>query len=128
MLGRWLSAFALTQVIEVPIYTRALARREKSASLVRRCALAFGASALTHPIVWFALPVLWGTVRGELPPDLHPALRSLLYYTLLESVAVGGEMLYLRVLGVMRPWRWSLLANAASFGTGLVCQWLFAWP
>ncbi len=43
----WAPAFALTQLIEVPIYRRTL-----------RCPaeVAFAASAITHPIVWFLFP------------------------------------------------------------------------
>lgn len=45
----WLLAFLFTQAIEIPIYMRGLRVRVYEA---------LGASAFTHPIVWFVIPPL----------------------------------------------------------------------
>ena len=64
MVISWLRAFALTQLIEAPVYAAALhgAGRGESASPKNRSArlLALGLvpSALTHPVVWFVFPTL----------------------------------------------------------------------
>jgi hypothetical protein len=107
-LTNWLLVFAFTQLIEVPIYRRALNGR----TLV-----AFGASTLTHPVVWFVFP-RWGAPLWV----IYPAA---------EAFAVLVEAGYLRLFG-LRPFLaalgWSLLANAASFGLGILCHFVFGWP
>ena len=100
----WLLAFAFTQAIEIPIYLRA------GAPLW----VAFGASALTHPVVWFAFPRLgapWG-------------------WTVLwaELFAWLAEALWLRCHGVRRALWWSLAANGASLSLGLLARRLFGVP
>ena len=55
-------------------------------------------------MVWFVFP--W---------ESWPYLPTLV---LAEAFAVVVEALYARWLGVQRPWRWSLAANAASLGIG----------
>ncbi|MCC6551948.1 MAG: hypothetical protein IT372_02855 [Polyangiaceae bacterium] len=107
MLKAWLSAFLFTQVVEVPIY-RGLAGTGWLP--------AFGASALTHPIVWFVIPSLWR--------DNYWGMVALA-----ETFAVVAEAIYLGVgFGVKHPLRWSLLANAASAGLGLASRAAFGWP
>jgi hypothetical protein len=104
----WLSAFVFTQVVEVPIYRRALGGR----TLV-----AFGASAITHPFVWFVFP------------RLHVAPWICL--TAAESFAVLVEASWIwlfGVRGVPRCLGWSLVANGASLSLGMVCRALFGWP
>ena len=96
----WLVAFALTHAIEIPVWW--FASRELSGW--RRLAVVLGPSTLTHPVVWFAFP--W---------DAWPYLPTVL---LAETFAVVAEALYVRWLGVEHPWRWSLAANAASWGIG----------
>jgi hypothetical protein len=103
----WLVAFVFTQLVEVPIYTVALRARPLAA---------FGASAVTHPIVWFVI----------FPFVPLPYLGLVV---LAESFAVVAEAIYFRVLlGRRGVWLWSLVANAASFGTGLLSRWLFGVP
>ncbi len=95
----WLVAFTLTQALEIPLYLRAGAGWR----------VAFLASALTHPVVWFGFPV--------------PQWLGLGYWStvvLVEAFAVGAEALWLSSRGVSRALAWSLLANAASFTLGLV--------
>jgi hypothetical protein len=119
----WLFAFLLTQAIEIPIYLRPLRALSCRSSVWSRIALAFAASALTHPVVWFVLPAVW---ESWAPGAVSSSWT--LYAVFLESFAVAGEALYLRLLGVPHPLRWSLLANGASFTAGLLSWCLFRWP
>ena len=110
---RWLPVFVFAQVIEMPVYARPLRRAGwRRGGLVLA---AFGATALTHPFVWFLFPrvlphVLW--------------LRIFVS----ESFAVGVEAAYLRLLGVRRPLGWSLLSNLLSFGLGAIGHFTIGWP
>ena len=97
----WLMAFAVTQAIEVPVY--GLLATE------RKWAIAFGASLLTHAVVWFVFPRFF--------PGPY-----LVMIACAELFAVAVEAAYLASCGVRRPIEWSFLANALSFGTGLVLQ------
>ena len=106
MLKAWLLAFAFTQVVEVPIYRRALGGR----TLV-----AFGASALTHPIVWFVFP--------ELPLPGYVAM-----VVAAETFAWLVEAAWLRAFGLERALAWSAIANAASLGLGLASRAAFGVP
>ncbi len=103
----WLWAFAFTELVEVPIY---------AVGLRVRLWAAFGASAITHPIVWFVifrflpLPYLWLTAVAE-------------------AFAFAVETAYFALLfHRRRAWLWSAAANAASFGTGMLSRWLFGMP
>lgn len=105
----WLSAFAVTQAVEVPIYARALAHRS------HRWWWAFGASLITHPVVYWVFPRLW---PGE-------------YWTVVaaaEAFAVAVEAGYLTALGVQRSVAWALIANASSVAVGLGLRWAIGWP
>jgi hypothetical protein len=96
----WLAAFAVTQIIEMPIYVFALRERP----WVQRLALAFGASAITHPFVWFLFP--------RLVED---------YWTMValaETFAVVVEAVWLWRFGLKRAILWTLLANGTSVGIG----------
>lgn len=78
---------------------------------------AFGASALTHPIVWFGFfhPVVPGSYWGKVVAA--------------ELFAWLGEAAYFRlVCKSKRAWLWSLAANAASFSLGLLSRHLFGAP
>jgi len=112
MIGRWLVAFLFTQAVEVPIYARALGPTGRS--LRRRIALAFGASAITHPFVWFVFPRI---VDGYW-----------LMVACAEAFAVLAEAAYFAALGMRHPVRWSLLANAASVTVGFTSRALFGVP
>lgn len=85
--------------------------------LWRRLLIAFGASLLTHPMVWFVIPPVIGFEH---------------YWTLLvpaaELFAVLVEALYLYLIGVPRALLWSLAANMMSFGLGLLSRDLLGWP
>ncbi len=100
-LKAWLAAFAFTQLIEVPLYLAATGRRWVAA---------FGASLITHPIVWFVFPRYWP--RGHWESMVACA----------ELFAVAIEAAWLASFGVKRPIEWAFAANAASFVTGLALQ------
>ncbi len=111
-MSAWLAAFAFTQLVETPLYVLWPLRDRP---LARALPLAFAASALTHPIVWFVMPHL---VPGD-------------YWTMVavaEVFAVTAEAGWLRLVGVRRPWLPALLVNAASLGLGLMSRWAFGWP
>ncbi len=101
----WTVAFAITQLVEVPIYLRAQ----------RRFGVAFGASAITHPLVWFVVPAFWhgGSYVGMV--------------LVAEVFAVVTEALWLRRFGVRHALAWSLVANAASVAVGLSLRALTGW-
>jgi hypothetical protein len=110
----WLWAFLFTQAVEIPLYV-AMLRREARAGRARGelglgdlVGLGFGASAITHPIVWFVIP--------QIPYDSYWAMVGRA-----ELFAVVAEGIYLYALCLShlgRALSASLLANAASFGLG----------
>lgn len=102
----WLTAFALTQALEMPIYRWAS----------KSWRVAFFASAITHPVVWFIFPQL---VVFSVP---WPAVIALA-----ETFAVVVEWAWLRANKVERALAWSLVANGFSFTTGLVLRELTGW-
>ncbi len=104
----WLLAFLFTQLVEIPIYSVAL-----------RCSplVAFGASALTHPVVWFGIfhPRVPGSYTGK-------AIVAELFAWLAEAA-------YFRfAFGMRRAWLWALVANATSVAVGLLSRRLFGAP
>ena len=106
----WLLAFAVTQVVECPIYVAALGRDGPKRSLRDRLSLAFAASAITHPVVWFVIPHLW-RVTGQGTGYAGLVVTS-------EAFAVLVEAELLRGFGLRRSLVWSLVANGASAGLG----------
>lgn len=128
----WLSAFAFTQAVEVPIYLVAL--RATVRSPARRVAIAFGASAITHPIVWWLLPRAWEALYLAIAAPsaalriASPGGRFAARLLLSEAFAVGAEAAYLRAWGMRRALAWSLVANVASVALGLASRALFSWP
>lgn len=98
MLEAWLRAFLFTQVVEVPIYRFGL-----RASLLR----AFGASAITHPIVWIV--------------HLHWSASWPVRTAAVEVFAVVVEAIWFGVsVGAKRGLVWSLIANGVSFTLGML--------
>jgi hypothetical protein len=107
-LRAWAIAFCLTVVIETPIVTGLCRRAEPR--LWRRILVALLANALSHPPVWFVFPALglaWGTTTA-LSEVWAWLLEAALYRFAL------GNMTWRSALGI------SLVANALSFGLGLV--------
>ena len=127
----WLSAFFFTQAVEVPIYVWAMGLeppggrpsvgRSSSAEILERralayrLALAFAASLITHPVVWFVIP--------RLVYQDYIAMVAVA-----ETFAVVVEALWLRAFRVRQPFAWALLANGASAGLGFASRYLFGWP
>lgn len=100
----WPVAFLLTQVVEGPIYLRA----GRGLPAGRRWALALGASAITHPVVWFVFP--WESAPWWM------------CFAAAETFAVVAEGALAKLVGLRRPWLWSLAANSASVAVGLAIQ------
>ena len=112
-LGRWAAAFLFTQAIETPIYAFALRRRFRHPAV--RIGAGFGASTLTHPIVWFVIPHFVA----------HPRFA---YLAVAETFAVVVEAIYLYTLGLRRATMWSLISNGASVAASIVTRLLFHFP
>ncbi|HET6515216.1 MAG TPA: hypothetical protein VFG09_08650, partial [Thermodesulfovibrionales bacterium] len=98
---------------EVPLYTYAL--NEVNFSRSKRVAVAFGASTITHPIVWFVFPALI--------PDSYVKM-----VIACETFAVMVEAAYMRIFGLRRYFSWSLLANALSFCLSILSRNVIGWP
>lgn len=103
----WFWAFAFTQLVEIPIYRRALACSSRAA---------FGASALTHPVVWFVIfPYsTFGYAWTLLGAELFAWLAEAMYFA--------------RRFGMRRAIAVALLANLASCLLGFLSRRLFGVP
>ena len=127
LVARWVVAFAITQAVECPVYVRGF-----GVSL----AVAFGASAITHPIVCFVIPWVWerlyvAAITARPGMALSANAYFVAYGALAESFAVVVEALYLARwarLDARRAALASLAANTASGLVGLACSGLFGWP
>jgi hypothetical protein len=104
----WLAAFLFTQIVEVPIYVRALPCGPLAA---------FGASAITHPVVWFG----FFSPRFAAPYAAR-AIAAELFAWLVEAAYFG------LLLRKRRALLWSFVANASSLGLALVSRALFGAP
>lgn len=124
----WLSAFCFTQAVEVPIYVAAIRRARDRDDAPRlpawvdtvpaRIAAAFGASLVTHPVVWFVIPKL----------PLGSYARMVI---VAEAFAIVAEGLYFAALGLAdlrRTMGWALVANLASVTLGLASRAAIGWP
>lgn len=117
---RWLVAYCFTHLVEMGVYVNAL---EKSANgserpMRERLAIAFGASAITHPLVWFAIP------------DACYELGLSHWWTIVaiaEAFALIAETLWLAAFGVRRAFVWSFVANGSSYLVGLFCYLILDW-
>ncbi len=102
----WLVAFFFTQLFEMPMYWKA----------TRSLRVAFFASAMTHPVVWFVFPLLM-----EHGVEYWPMVA------LAETFAVLAEAAWLRFNGLSKgkALLWSLAANAFSTSCGFALrEWL----
>ena len=104
----WLSAFFVTQCIEAPIYAYALKTRS------RRWLIALGCSAFTHPIVYWAFPLI--------------PVSYVQQVSYAEAFAVLAESVWLSAFGLRRSVWWALLANGASLTIGLALRYSIGWP
>lgn len=110
---RWLWAFVFTEVVETGIYVQALGNRP----LRERLAIGLGASAITHPIVWYVIPDIAQSYGIAWWPTVAIA----------ETFAVVVEAIWLASFGVKRAFFWSLASNMTSFLLGLVGYSLLRW-
>ncbi|HVK63939.1 MAG TPA: hypothetical protein VM694_05680 [Polyangium sp.] len=120
----WFWAFVFTQVVEIPIYVYGFRVRVYEA---------FGASALTHPIVWFVIPTLWERFYLAVFAP-HPSLwisqtpRYWIMVVIAETFAVTAEAGYFRFIGKKKTLGWAFAANMASVTLGFASRALFDWP
>ncbi len=105
---RWAAAFVFTQIVEIPIYRRHLGVGFWAA---------FGASAITHPLVWLFL----GSHAWRAPWTAQVVAVEVLVW-LTEAAYFGVAF---RRRGALR---WSFVANAASLTLGLIAREVFGWP
>jgi hypothetical protein len=131
---RWLIAFAFTQLVEVPVYTRALRRDGVTRSLPLALWVSFGASLVTHPVVWFVIPSWWTTLylavidRAPQATLASPLARYVAMALVAETFAVLVEALYFYAWGLRRALVWAFAANALSLSLGLASRALFGLP
>lgn len=129
-LAAWRDAFLFTQAVEIPIYVfamrhavaKGIAERPRSWGI--QILAAFGASAITHPVVWFVIPRLAASFADPGHAYLEYVIRA-------ETFAVVVEAFYFYSLGVVRMRRalvWSIVANGLSAGAGFASRHLFGWP
>lgn len=104
----WLSAYLVTQIIEVPLYAWLLRGRN------HRWLIALGASTVTHPIVYWAFPLL---------PTSYVVQLS---YA--EAFAVLIEAAWLSSFGLRHSVWWALVANGLSLSVGLALRSATGWP
>ena len=104
----WLVAFVFTQIVEIPIYRRTLHPSFR---------VAFGASAITHPLVWLFL----GSHAWR-APWLAQAIAVELFAWLVE--AAYFHFVFRRPRALL----FTFVANAASLGLGFAAHALFGWP
>lgn len=120
----WFWAFLFTQIVEVPIYMRGMRARFHEA---------LGASSLTHPVVWFVIPDLWDRfylqiLQGRAGIWMPASMRYWIMVAVAEVFAVVAEALYFRFIRLPKPWMWSLIANMASFGLGMLSRRYLGFP
>jgi hypothetical protein len=111
MMRAWLWAFVFTELIETPIYARSMPSRPWA----QRLAIGFGASAITHPLVWLGMLYV-------IPGGYLTRLVSA------ELFAFAVEALWLWRWGVPNAWLWSLVANGTSLGIGTLTRAIWGWP
>ncbi len=106
---RWFFAFLFTQAVEVPLYLRVTASWR----------VAFLASLITHPIVWFVFPRLW-------PWTSMPGYWGMVLGA--ETFAVVAEAAWLHRNHVHRALFWAAVVNATSTCVGLGLRACFGAP
>ncbi len=107
-MSAWLRAFLFTQLVEVPIYVRAL-----------DCSIpvAFGASAITHPVVWFGIFSPW------IDADYGSRVIAAELFAWLVEAACFAFLFRKR-----RALLWAFVANGASASAGFLSRALFGVP
>ena len=108
----WARAFAFTEIVEAPIYRHMLGVSWGKA---------LGASAITHPFVWFVFPALAAKLGVPYLPFLVAAelfawLVEAAYFTRAAQIRIRRALLV------------SLVANASSVALALLSRSLFGAP
>jgi hypothetical protein len=106
----WLTAFAITLVVELVVAVPLLA--PSGAGAARRAGVVVIANLATHPIVWFGFPQ-WGL------PETVRLVASEFFAVALETAAY---LLVWPALGATRAFGTSAVANGASLAVGLVLR------
>jgi hypothetical protein len=121
----WFRAFLLTQAVEMGVYVHATGARP----LRERLAIAFGASAITHPLVWFVIVEGVRLALRELGVELPFETAWWTGVAVAEVFAVLGEAVWLALFGVraLHALGYALLANGASFTFGLFLYQRSGW-
>ena len=109
----WARAFAFTLAVELAVAAPLLRSVEPSAR--RRLAAVTLVNVASHPAVWFVVPAL------GLP--YAPMIAIAEAWALLCELA--GYLVVFPRLGARRAFGVAALANAASFGLGVVARELF---
>jgi hypothetical protein len=109
----WVRAFLFTEIVETPIY-RFLGPVKWWRGFVP--------SAITHPFVWFAFPVL--SVRFGMAWTMAMVLAEIFAWWVEAGFlfVTKPRVRIIRALGV------SLIANGASLGLGLISRAIFGYP
>lgn len=114
MLG-WPAAFALTVLVEAPVYL-ALLRRAFGAP--GALALALLVNAATHPVVWFVIPHTRPWWRGFAAAELFAWLAEAAVLALAARATAARRPG--RAFGALDALLAALVANALSAGLGLL--------
>ncbi len=126
MISAWFRAFLLTQAVEMGVYAHATAAPRPWRE---RLAIAFGASAITHPLVWFV--IVEGVQRAMPEVSVHLPLQQSWWagVAVAETFAVLAEAAWLALFGVraLHALGLALLANGASFTIGLFLYQRVGW-
>jgi len=110
----WARAFALTLAVEEAVVL-AMTRRD-SEPWAKRAGLVAFANLATHPAVWFVFPlVLTHDTTRLVASETWAVVLEAVFYALTMKMSAG------RAFGV------SAIANAASFGAGIVVRALTGW-
>ncbi|MBK8255304.1 MAG: hypothetical protein IPK82_21930 [Polyangiaceae bacterium] len=129
-LRSWFAAFVFTQVIEIPVYTLAIRHAVKTGhatgprTIRMQIAAAFGASAITHPAVWYLIPLLPSSFNNPYHSWLEYLVRAELFAFVVEAVYFS----MLDTFSLRRAFFWSFVANALSAGIGQLSRAYFHWP
>ncbi|MDQ3035582.1 MAG: hypothetical protein M3Y87_24465 [Myxococcota bacterium] len=115
---RWLTAFALTQCVEMGFYVNA---HRAPRPLAERLAIAFGCSAITHPLVWFVVQPAMEIALDASEVSWSGTTAYWIGVLVAESFAVMTEAGFLACFGVRSALRWALAANATSVVLGFYC-------
>lgn len=112
VLFAWMRAFALTLATELAVAAPLLSRHLPS--VWRRLSIVTFAQLVTHPVLWFVLPLL------QLPRGAFLVTAELWAW-------LGEAALYLAAVPALPPRRAlgvALAANSASLALGLLLRWL----